>query len=245
MSGTGEIDTPFLGLIKPPVGADNDVWGDRINTNSDTLDASASGHDARIAALESQIAGLQSAIAGVTTEAVGTVKWWPGGGPFPPGYLNCDGSALSTATYPALFAVLNYYWGGGGGVFYLPDLRGLVLVGLDQGTGRLQGQYGGDRLGGIGGVAIVTLAASQVPPHQHGGGTDAQGLHGHNVTSFIIGNGYYMDGGAALRGEPLTLTTDAQGTHQHNIITDVQGGGGAHTNVQPGAMGYWIIKAVT
>lgn len=245
MSGTGEIDTPFLGLIKPPVGADNDVWGDRINTNSDTIDASASGHDARIATLESQIAGLQSAIEGFTAEAVGTVKWWPGAGAgsLPATYLNCDGSGLSTAIYPALFGVLNYYWGGGGGVFNLPDLRGLVLVGFDQGTGRLQGQYGADRLGGLGGAAIVTLAASQVPPHQHGGITDAQGLHYHSVTSFIIGNGYYMAGSDAVRGEPLTLNTDSQGTHQHNITTDIQGGGVGHTNVQPGAMGWWIIKA--
>lgn len=242
MSGTGEIETPFLKLIKPPVGADDDVWGDRINTNSDTLDASASGHDARIAALEAAVAALQAQTH--PQEAVGSVKWWPTNTGFPPGFVLSDGTWYATATYPLLFAVLQYSWGGNGaGAFAVPDLRGMTLVMMDMGTGRLAGQYGPDRVGGTGGVALVALSGAQMPPHAHGGSTDAQGQHAHGFTALQYqggpGAGQFSPGyAAAVSG------TDAQGNHAHNIATDVQGGGAAHTNCQPGALGYWIIKAV-
>jgi hypothetical protein len=42
----------------------------------------------------------------------------------PAGYLPCDGSLLTVADYPALFAALGYLHGGTGAYFALPDLRG-------------------------------------------------------------------------------------------------------------------------
>lgn len=41
----------------------------------------------------------------------------------PSGYLVCDGSSKSTATYSTLFAVIGYTYGGSGSTFKLPDLR--------------------------------------------------------------------------------------------------------------------------
>lgn len=55
--------------------------------------------------------------------------------PIPAGYLPCNGALVSTATYANLFAVLGYLWGGSGGSFALPDYRGCVLRGVDQGRG--------------------------------------------------------------------------------------------------------------
>lgn len=37
--GTFNVTTPNLGLNKPDVGGDDDIWGDLINANQDLLDA--------------------------------------------------------------------------------------------------------------------------------------------------------------------------------------------------------------
>ncbi len=53
----------------------------------------------------------------------------------PNGFLLCDGDALSTTIYSDLFSVIGYSWGGSGGTFYLPDLRGRFIRGTDYGAG--------------------------------------------------------------------------------------------------------------
>ena len=240
--------TPSLGLVKPTYGGDAETWGTKWNSNADLIDGLGAFSISEVEALWQAIATLQSDIAAAASpgEAIGTVKWWPMGGGFPPGFVPCDGLWLTVSQYPALFAVLGYGWGGDGAAnFAVPDLRGCVLVNFDFGSGRLAGQYGPDAIGAIGGAALVALNAAQVPPHAHGGGTDSQGAHLHNVPtptpSAVSPGGYPVTiGPVGFQGS----VTDVQGFHVHNIVTDVQGGGGAHTNVQPGALGWFIIRVV-
>jgi microcystin-dependent protein len=61
----------------------------------------------------------------------GTIIAFAQSGSTPSGYIWCDGSAVSRATYPALFAAIGTTWGTGDGstTFTLPDLRGLFLRG--------------------------------------------------------------------------------------------------------------------
>ena len=47
----------------------------------------------------------------------------------PSGWLAADGSSVSTATYAALFAAIGYTYGGSGGSFNLPDMRGIFVRG--------------------------------------------------------------------------------------------------------------------
>lgn len=56
----------------------------------------------------------------------------------PDGWLECDGSAISRAAYPALFAEYQQRHGEGDGVttFRIPDLRGRFPRGWDHGAGR-------------------------------------------------------------------------------------------------------------
>ena len=51
----------------------------------------------------------------------------------PPGWLLCDGSAVSRTEYPELFAAIGTTWGRGDGStsFNVPDLRGRMAVGSD------------------------------------------------------------------------------------------------------------------
>lgn len=51
----------------------------------------------------------------------------------PNGYLVCNGSSVSTTAYPTLFAAIGYTFGGSGGNFNLPDLRGEFIRGWDNG----------------------------------------------------------------------------------------------------------------
>src|SRR5262245_36556887 len=46
-------------------------------------------------------------------------------------WLLCDGAALPTTTWPELFAVCQYRYGGGGATFNLPNLTARIPVGLD------------------------------------------------------------------------------------------------------------------
>ena len=55
----------------------------------------------------------------------------------PDGFLECDGSEISRATYLDLFNVLGETWGAGDGstTFLLPESRGEFLRGWDNGAG--------------------------------------------------------------------------------------------------------------
>jgi len=69
-----------------------------------------------------------------------------GGTAAPTGFLLCDGSAVSRATYADLFAILSTTFGAGDGVttFNLPDMRGKFPLGkAAAGTGSALGSTGG------------------------------------------------------------------------------------------------------
>ena len=61
--------------------------------------------------------------------------------------VECDGRALSKASYPELYSIMGTTWGGTelGATFNIPDKRGVVTRGWDHGrgldTGRLFGSY--------------------------------------------------------------------------------------------------------
>jgi len=76
----------------------------------------------------------------------------------PTGWLFCNGQSLSTSTYSALHAVIGYAYGGSGGNFNVPDLRGRSPLGV-----------GTRNLGSSGGSENVTLTSSQsaLPSHTH------------------------------------------------------------------------------
>ncbi len=66
-----------------------------------------------------------------TTMPAGAVTQYAGSGA-PSGYLLCDGSAVSRATYSALFTAISTVYGAGDGTttFNLPDFRGRMPVGV-------------------------------------------------------------------------------------------------------------------
>ncbi|MBK1665245.1 phage tail protein [Rhodospirillum rubrum] len=81
----------------------------------------------------------------------------------PQQFVACDGSLLPINQNQALFAVLGVVFGGDGvATFGVPDLRGRVPLHKGQGTGltpRVLGQAVG--------AETVTVAAAQMPAHNH------------------------------------------------------------------------------
>lgn len=45
----------------------------------------------------------------------------------PDGFMECKGDSLAVASYPVLFSVIGYYFGGSGANFNIPDMRGLFV----------------------------------------------------------------------------------------------------------------------
>jgi microcystin-dependent protein len=89
---------------------------------------------------------------------------------------------IRPATYPNLFAIIGYYYGGSGANFNVPDCRGRTTVGTGQGSGLTN-----RTLGVTGGEESHVLQIGEIPSHSHTfqytGGTGATIAAGANYTN--------------------------------------------------------------
>jgi microcystin-dependent protein len=178
--------------------------------------------------------------------APGTVHQFAGPNP-PSGWLICDGSPYATSTYPNLFAAIGTYWGNGGDAtgnhFQVPNFVNRVPVGY--GTGAHFG------FAGYAGEETHTLTAAEMPNHAHSI-NDVQHSHGepahsHSYVNPLGGTIGVTTGGTVM---PQPSGTTATGSSQPTTLpsfsgingTQAAGGNGAHNNMQPFAVVYYIIK---
>lgn len=99
----------------------------------------------------------------------GSIVMWPTG-TAPPQWLICDGSAVSRTTYADLFAVISDDYGNGDGstTFNLPDFRGEVPRGTDNGAGNdPDAASRTDRGDGTTGDNVGTKQADTFDSHTH------------------------------------------------------------------------------
>lgn len=103
---------------------------------------------------------------------VGTLLPYAGNN-VPSGYLACDGSEVSRATYAALFAAIGETYKGplaytGVNTFRLPDLRGRFALGRDDMGGTAANRVPSANLNGTNsGSESVTLTTRNLPDHTH------------------------------------------------------------------------------
>ena len=193
--------TQNLSLVKPEVGASRDSWGSKTNANWDVVDEF-----------------IQMAM------PVGAIIDYAGPNP-PPGWLSCDGRAVSRTTYSELFASIGGAWGNGDGstTFNLPSANGRAAIGAGSVTdanGTVRSYGFAQRVGSL----SYTIAQANLPAYWLA--TDMQGTHSH--------------AGSTANGGAHVHTTDAQGahnhdtagtgfgtpvqySHQHTGVTDIQG----------------------
>jgi len=121
----------------------------------------------------------------------------------PAGWALCDGAPKTTTdpAYVALFAVIQYTYGGSGGTFNLPDTRGRVAVGRSAGDAKF------GTLGSTGGARDTI-----VPTHTHGLNNHVHTMgshehvtpaHQHYIDSAVRG----VSGGYGTQGNPSGWTT--------------------------------------
>lgn len=132
----------------------------------------------------------------------------------PTGWLLCDGSAVSRTTYSTLFGKIatNFGTGDGSTTFNLPDFRRKVPMG----SGGSSSGTISNTVGSSGGEETHILVTAEMPAHTHG--------------TPYGGNG---------AGGP---TSQAAQTTSGTITSTSTGGDGAHNNIQPSLVVYYIIK---
>lgn len=113
---------------------------------------------------------------------VGLVGFFPLSTAFP-GWLKCNGAAVSRTSYSALFAAIGTSFGVGDGstTFNLPDLRGEFVRGFDDGrgidSGRVLGSLQLDALQNMTGVISWHNNASATTVHSETGVFGRQGTN--------------------------------------------------------------------
>lgn len=158
-------------------------------------------------------------IEGCNATPIGSVVLWTVG-TIPPNWLECDGSEVSQATYPDLYALLGNTFGNGHeGTFYLPDMRARVPVGVNPTafTGRSQ-----RLLGASGGTETHALSVAELPAHSH------------EVAVRDPSNGF----GTGV----IALEDNLAGNL--NKLTTQTGSNTAHNNMQPFLVMKYIIRAL-
>lgn len=176
----------------------------------------------------------------------------------PTGWLLCDGSAVSRATYATLFAIIGTAYGSGDGstTFNLPDFQGRSPMGAGTGSG-LTARTLGTQVG----EESHALTTSEMPVHNH---TVTDSGHSHTINDpGHTHNIYDWNGGAGLtvthfqtninntsdangraNAVASSNTTGINGTNSHTtgISIDNAGSGSSHNNVQPNTVVNFIIK---
>lgn len=92
-------------------------------------------------------------------EMIGSIKFWPLQGD-PTNWHKCDGSLLDTATFPDLFALIGYNYGGAGASFALPN----SAVRFPLHTANIGGFF---EVGNTGGEIDHVLTEAEMPSHDH------------------------------------------------------------------------------
>lgn len=177
-----------------------------------------------------QIAQLQAQVANLTMNEPmpGMLIPWGGasGGPYPGGWLLCDGSEYPITNYPALYAVIGTMYCPGPcssvNVFAVPDLRGRTIVhkgGTVLNTA-IATKYGEE---------THTLSLGELATHNHGGSTTGGGAHSHG---WWLATG--MGTHACTNGQPCQCDNGA------NCATQGYSTGGYRCDYIPAGAGYQV-----
>lgn len=224
------LPTPFTGLKyygpQPAVGAT--VWAMFIEGNPGHPLIMSNPGD-----IDSPSASSSFGFAGNTTPAnigdrianpIGMITPWAGlaASPVPTGWLLCDGTAVSRATYDELFALIGTQYGVGDGstTFNVPDLRGRVIMGLDNmgaSSANVVVDASADTVGGTLGTETHTLTEAELPSHTHTGPSHSHTIThthdiNHNHASFNSGNNHRTH---THNTDPASFTSGSGGSHSH------------------------------
>ena len=116
---------------------------------------------------------LLNALATVSVTPTGTISAFAGSEfSLPIGWIICNGQAVSRTTYINLYSIIGVTYGAGDGfsTFNVPDLRGRVMMGLDNLGGTSANVVAdplADVLGASLGAESIVLQTTNLPSHTH------------------------------------------------------------------------------
>ena len=199
-SVSADGQTPITGAIN--------MTGHLINNVTDPVSA--------------QDAATKNYVDAINSVVTGTINMWPTASA-PTGYLLCQGSAVSRATYAALFAIIGTTFGVGDGTttFNLPNYTNRMPYGATVGT-----------TGGSADAVVVS--------HTHTAAVTDPG-HSHTVPNspFVNGSGgTYASGYYITYGTPTTSTA----TTGITVTPSTTGVSGTNANLPPYLGINFIIK---
>jgi microcystin-dependent protein len=140
-------------------------------------------------------------------------------------WLLCNGRSLPVSSYPLLFSIIGYNFGGAGANFNLPDSRGRTLGLTGQGSG-LSNRTLGQQVG----TETHTLTINEMPTHNH---TINDPGHTHTYTTFDPIELSYDNDGPFTQGisnNPINVPTSSSTT---GITLANTGGNQPHNIMQP------------
>lgn len=161
-----------------------------------------------------------------------------GGSVLPPGYLWCNGAAVSRTTYAALFTAISTTHGAGDGstTFNVPNRKDRVAIGKgDMGSTTdaaiidtlLDTLTLGATYDGEGSIDTIALVSGNIPPHTHTiSGSGTTGVESADHAHFFSGSG---NSGTFVTN---ISTSDAQGPSSptnRNYVTSVGKSTGSST----------------
>ena len=152
----------------------------------------------------------------VVLDPVGNIKEWLSDSILPPGYVQSDGRTLSKTTYPDLWNLIGYTFGGSGDNYNIHDTRDKMIVG--SGITYIIGAAGGER--------HHVLTAVEIPPHVH----QVQ----HAISGVAGGQGALAGSTPSFDG---SVETDNGSTSNGGTL-----GGSEHNNMPPYIAMNRIIK---
>ena len=156
----------------------------------------------------------------------GSVQMYAGNASPPMPWLFCNGSKISRLEFKRLFDAIGEAYGAGDGntTFSLPDFRGRVPVGVDEGQVNIALNAG---LGVVGGQMMHQLTINQVPSHSHSAGTlstSYDGSHTHSINDPGHNHGGKTEDKSPFGPGRWGLTPKGHGSdqssHFHSIPTD-------------------------
>jgi len=110
-----------------------------------------------------QVAESIRSASGKDMTPVGVVQMYIATNP-PVGWLNCDGTSVSTVTYPALFALIGTNFGSTNAAWFnLPDFRGV----FPKGAGTTSRTLGKDAQTNFYSAALGTYYLDKLQGHWH------------------------------------------------------------------------------
>lgn len=132
-------------------------------------------------------------------------------GAIPTGYRLCNGDGVGIKNYPNLFAAIGYAWGGAGDVFYLPDLRGQFIRGVDHGAGVDPDATSRTAkiAGGATGANVGSYQDDAFQCHGHEGSITSKTLNTTTTTTTHRGSRVVLASASLVDGSDIDLSSGA------------------------------------